>query len=170
MRLSGLTEKILAAALMAAMAGAAFASPSRAEVIDRVVAFIDTEAITLSELDETVRRTNRINPSVTRQEVLRTLINRILLLREAHRLRLEAKDEDSLLEQYIDLKIRAFIKVSESEMREIYETNREEFVPRGFADAKDEIEAYLREKEVNYRLRQLIEGLRQNTYIKVLPE
>ena len=170
MRLSGLTKKLLAAALMVVMAGAALPSPSRAEVLDRVVAFIDTEAITLSELDEMVSRTNRINPSVTRHEVLQTLINRILLLREAHRLRLEAKDEDTLLEQYIDLKIRAFIKVNESEMREIYETNREEFVPRGFADVKDEIEAYLREKEVNYRLRQLIEGLRQNTYIKVLPE
>jgi len=41
------------------------------------------------------------------------MMNRILLLREAKRYRIEAATEDDVMREFIDLKIRAFIRVSE---------------------------------------------------------
>ena len=145
-----------------------FTFHARAEVIDKVVAFIDTEAITLSELRDTYEKTLKLSPDITEQEVLTTMINRVLLLREARRLRLEAPDEDQLLEEYIDLKVRAFIKIKESDIREVYASNIEEFAGKNYTDVKDDIEAYLLEKEVNYRIRHHLEGLREKAYVRVL--
>ncbi len=145
-----------------------FAFHARAEVIDKVVAFIDTEAITLSELRDTHEKTLKLSPDITEQEVLATMINRVLLLREARRLRLEAPDEDQLLEEYIDLKVRAFIKIKESDIRDVYASNIGEFGGKDYTGVKDDIEAYLFEKEVNYRIRRHLEGLREKTYVRVL--
>ncbi len=147
-----------------------FALQARAEVIDKVVAFIDTEAITLSELRDTYEKTLKLSPDITEQEVLATMINRVLLLREARRLRLEAPDEDQLLEEYIDLKVRAFTNIKESDIRGVYASNIEEFGGKNYADVKDDIEAYLLEKEVNYRIRRHLEGLREKAYVRVLLE
>jgi len=143
---------------------------SSAGVIDKVVAFIDDEAITLSELDSTYAEVVKIKPDITRQEVLNTMINRFLLLREAKRLRLEAPDDDTLLNEYIDLKVKAFIKISEKDIKEFYDNNRDEFGSVQFNQVKDKIETYLREKEVNNRLRQHIEELKKKAYIKILLE
>ena len=87
-----------------------------AEIRDRVVAFVDNTAITLSELEETYADTLRVTPNITRDEVLNTMVNRVLLLREAKKIRLEAPSEDELLKEYIDLKIRAFIRIKEEEI------------------------------------------------------
>jgi len=148
----------------------AIGSHAGAEVIDRVVAYVDTEAITLSELDEAFEKTKEMSPGAARSEVLGTMINRRLLLREARRLRLEAPDEDRLLEEYIDLKFRAFIKIKESDIEDFFEANPGEFGSSSYDEVKDQIEGYLTEKEVNYRIRRHLDDLKKNAHIKVLIE
>jgi len=138
-----------------------------AEIKDRVVAFVDNTAITLSELEETYVETIRVNPNITRDEVLHTMVNRLLLLREAKKLRLEALSDDALMKEYIDLKIRPLIKIKEEEVTDFYQRHPEDFQGRDFEAVREEIEKYLIEKEMNQRLKREIEELKQKAYIKM---
>jgi biopolymer transport protein ExbB/TolQ len=138
-----------------------------AELIDRVVAFIDNEAITLSELEEELVKAKEIKPSISKLELLQSMINKRLLLREAKRLRIQAPDDAALLEEYMELKVKAFIKVPEEDMKSFYRENKKEFGKLKFAEVKDRIETYLREKETNRRLKKHIEQLKEAAHINI---
>ncbi|MDI6743790.1 MAG: hypothetical protein QMD07_00270 [Thermodesulfovibrionales bacterium] len=138
-----------------------------AEVVDRVVAFVDDKAITMSELDENYKAAVKKMPDIKKEEMLNTKINRMLLLREAKKLRIEGANPDEVIKEYIELKLRTFIKITEDDLREFYDKNRKEFGKTEFDDAREKIEEYLIEKEVNIRLRKHIEDLRSKAYIKI---
>lgn len=140
---------------------------SEAELIDRVIAFVDDKAITLSELEENYKDAAKVKADIKREEVLNTMINRILLLREAQRLRIEAPTEDEPIHEYIELKLKTFIKITEDDIKDFYEKNKKEFGRVGLDDVRDRIENYLIEKEVNERLKKHIEELRSKAYIKI---
>jgi len=97
-----------------------------AEIRDRVVASVDNTAITLSELEEIDTKTQKVTPGVIKDEVLNTMINRVLLLREAKKLKLDAHSEDEMLRDYLDLKIRPFIRIKEEELSEEEKTDEGE--------------------------------------------
>jgi hypothetical protein len=142
-------------------------SLANAEIKDRVVASVDDTAITLSELEEKYTQTIAVTPDITKEEVLNTMINRILLLEEAKKIRLQATSEDEMLKEYIDLKIRAFINIPEKELTDFYEKHLEDFQGKEFDKVRNEIENYLIEKEVNERLKSFISELRQKVCIKI---
>jgi len=141
---------------------------SFAGLIDRVVAFVDDRAITSSELEETFEKTRRVRPDISEEEVLNTMINRMLMLNEAKRLKLEAKTDDELLNEYIEMKVKAFIRVSEDEIEEFYNRNISEFRGSSYEAVRDKIEEYLIEQEVNRLLKRHIEELRAKAYVKIL--
>lgn len=143
---------------------------SAAEMFDRVVAFVNNQAITLSEFQEQYRNTLKIAPDVTKKDVINTMVNRILLLDEARKYRIVAPTEDEMIKEYIDLKVRAFITVGEREMETFYENNRSRFGGKDYEDVRGEIENYLTEKKLNERLREILADLRQKAYIKILLE
>lgn len=58
-------------------------SPATGAIKDRVVAFVDDNAITLSELEVMYSVTKKITPDTSKEDVLNTMVNRLLLLREA---------------------------------------------------------------------------------------
>lgn len=155
-------EAVFFFVLALVLSGAALAG-----VIDAVAAFVDEDAITLRELDEAYGKSLKARPDMTRAEALNALINRRLLLREAKRLRFEAPSEEELLRDYIEMKVRAFIKIEEHEIADFYDRNKKEFKGVKLEDARDKIEAYLQEKEVNEKLKDHIEALRQKAYIKI---
>lgn len=134
---------------------------------DRVVAFVDTTAITLSELDERYAETVRVTPDVTKEEVLETLINRTLLIREARKIRLRAESEDELLKEYIKLKIRAFIRIEDEKIRAFYDAHAADFGDRGIDDVREHIENLLIERAVNDRLREHLSELRASACVRV---
>jgi hypothetical protein len=138
-----------------------------AGIRDRVVAFVDNTAIMLSELEERYAKTAEVSPGITKYEVLNTMVNRLLLLREAKKMELEAPSEDELLKEYIDLKIRAFIRIKEEELIDFYKEHVSDFHGREFEDTREEIEEYLIEKELNERLKMYINELRGKAYIKI---
>jgi len=141
---------------------------SSAELIDRVVAYIDDKAITLSELSETFDRTRKVQPDITRREVLDTMVNRMLLLNEAKRLRFEGKSDEELLNEYIELKVKAFIRLREEDIEDYYQKNIDEFKEAPYESVRDKIEHYLTERETNSLLKKQIEELRAKAYIKIL--
>lgn len=139
-----------------------------AEVIrDRVVAFVNNDAITLSELEMKYNNTVKVTSDITQEEVLNTMVNKLLLLREAKKIRLEGPSEDELLNEYIDLKIRAFIRIKEEELQDFYNKNITKFEGKELDSVSDEIEKYLVEHEVNQRLKAHINELREKSCVKI---
>ncbi|MDI6889607.1 MAG: hypothetical protein QMC83_01510 [Thermodesulfovibrionales bacterium] len=132
-----------------------------------MVAFVDNTAITLSELEEAYTNSQKITPGITKEEVLNTMVNRILLLREAKKIRLEAPSEDELLKEYIDLKIRPFIKIKEEELVDFYQRHIGDFQGREFEAVREEIENYFAEDELNQLLKMHVNELRKKAYIKI---
>jgi parvulin-like peptidyl-prolyl isomerase len=145
----------------------ALSSTLFADIRDRVVAFVDNDAITLSELEERYVRSLPVTPDITREEVLKTMVNRLLLLREAKKLNLESLHEDALLQEYIDLKIRAFIRVNEAEIVNFYEGHIENFQDKELDMVRDEIENLLIEKALNERLISHINELKEKSCVQI---
>jgi parvulin-like peptidyl-prolyl isomerase len=150
----------LTAVLVHGIAGAA-------AIHDRVVAFVDNQAITLSEFQEQLKNTARISPTVTEDEVLNAMINRILLIKEAKKYRIEASTKEEAIKEYVNLKIRAFLKVSDTEIEDFYQKNIQEFRGREYDEVRGEIENYLSEKILNEKLKTTLKELRKNAYIKI---
>ena len=137
------------------------------ELIDRVVAFVDNNAITLSALRETYEKTKKTQPDITMEEVLQTMVNRLLLLNDARRLKFEAKTDEEMIDLYIDMKVKAFVQVKEAAMEEYYRQHEKELKDAPYESVRDKIEEYLTEKEINRLLKQHIEELRKKTYVKI---
>jgi hypothetical protein len=138
-----------------------------AEIQDRVVAFVDNTAITLSDLETKYAETLKATPNITKEEVLNTMVNRMLLLREAKRFRLEAPSEEELLKEYIDLKIRAFIRIRDQAIADFYQQHLIDFQGKELDEVRDQIETYLIENELNQRLKSHIDELRGKSCVKV---
>lgn len=138
-----------------------------AEIRDRVVAYVDNDAITLSELEERYSSALEITPDISREEVLHTMVNRLLLLREARKIKLEALTEDKLLQEYIDLKIRAFIRVNEEDIVNFYEGHIEDFQEKELETVREDIENVLIEKALNERLKSHINELKEKSCVKI---
>jgi hypothetical protein len=142
-------------------------SSGSAAIFDRVVAFVGDQAITLSEFSEQYSKTLKVSPDVTETDVINTMINRLLLLKEARKYRIEAPTHDEIIREYIDFKVRAFIRVSESDVESFYKENVDQFHGKRYEEVRGEIEKYLTEKELNERLRETLKELRKKAYIKI---
>ena len=137
------------------------------ELVDRVAAFVDNNAITLSALRETYEKTRKAQPGITMAEVLQAMINRLLLLNDAKRLRFEAKTDDEMINLYIEMKVKAFVQVKEAAMEEYYREHEQELKGAPYESVRDMIEEVLTEKEINRLLKQHIEELRKKAYVKI---
>ncbi len=143
------------------------AGTGHAEVIERVVAAIDNRAVTLSEFSETYERMRGKTPSITEEEALQSYINRLLILKEARKMRLEGASDDDLINDYIDVRIKSLILIKEKDITDFYDRNRDRFGDRDFLSVRDEIEEYLTEAEANRAIKNHIEELRARSEIRI---
>jgi hypothetical protein len=90
-----------------------------------------------------------------------------LLLREAKKYSIEAPSKEEMLNEYIDLKVRAFIRVSENDIEAFYAANRGKFEGKEYEEVREEIEKFLTERELNVRLKETLKELRKNAYFKI---
>lgn len=137
-------------------------------IIDRLVAYVDDQAITLSELEGEARKIVKTNPQITQKELLESLINRLLLLKEARKIKLEAQSEEELINAYIDIRIKSRIFIKEEHVSEFYDKHKDEFKGQDELLVREQIEKYLLEKEFNDILKKHLEELRQMAEIKIL--
>lgn len=147
--------------------------PSFAEILDRVVAVVDDEIVLSSELEEAFQGASDTGIEVTREEVLNGLINRILLLKQAKKIKRKhiftdqaVHDDNVLINEYIEKRLKAFIRIPYREIEVFYEENKE-FFSEDFHDVRDEIEAYLVELELNKKLQEHLETLKKQSYIRI---
>ncbi|MGO9614711.1 MAG: hypothetical protein ACLPX5_16990 [Dissulfurispiraceae bacterium] len=138
-----------------------------AAILDRVVAFVDDRAITLSEFEETYKTMKEQSPSITAEEIINSMINRLLLLKEANKIRLEGPSDDELVKEYINIKIRSMILIKDNEIKAFYVSHADEFRGQEFDAVKDDIEKYLIEKETNEQLKKHLDELRLHAEIKI---
>lgn len=143
---------------------------SHAGTIDRVVAFVDDKAITLSEFNEIYEKTMKVKQGIPKSDVLNTIINRILLLKDAEKMKLEGRNDEEILKEYIELKIKAFVRIREEELEAFYKKNKAEFKDRSYEDVSEGIEKYLTEMKINETLRKHIEELKSKAYVKISAE
>lgn len=142
------------------------ASTCFSEVIDRVVAYVDNTAVTLSEFQENYIKMKKTVTDITEEDVIDSMINRLLLIKEAKKMKLESPTDDELLRDYIDIKISSLILIKEDELNRFYMEHINEFKGRDYLSVKDEIEKYLFELETNKRLKKHLEELRANAEVK----
>lgn len=144
-----------------------------AELLDRVAAVVDDEIILFSEVEEAFHEANDAALEVTREDVVNGLINRILLLRRAKDIRrkhiytaLTKREDNILINEYIEKRLKSFIRIPHTRLELFYEENKE-FFTEDYYEVRDEIEAYLIEIELNKRLGEHLEKLRGEAYIRV---
>lgn len=144
-----------------------FVSAAFPEVIDRVVAYVDSYAITLKEFESVAKKMKEKIPQIKNDEILGIMINRVLLLKKARELFIEGKDEE-LINNYIDLKIKSTIIIPEDQIHQYYEQNKSNLENRPYTSVRAEIEKYLFEKELNRKLKEHIEELKETSEIKII--
>lgn len=138
-----------------------------AEIIDRVIAYVDNQAITLSDFEKFSSEIRKKIPDIQNEEIVKLLINRTILLKKAKEQFIEGK-EDELINNYIDLKIKSRIIITDNKIREYYEKNKNMFGEKTYLQVRDEIEKYLFEKELNIKLKEHLEELKQASEIKIV--
>ncbi|MBI4710538.1 MAG: hypothetical protein HY759_05510 [Nitrospirae bacterium] len=145
-----------------------------AEVVERIVAIVDDEIITLSEFKDALRDAINSGAKKTDMEVLGGMINRILLLREGKKFRLEESaaesrtlEDNAIINDYMERRLKTLIHIPPEEIEQFYEKNRESFKGKDFYDVRNDIETYLVEKQLNRKLLEHINELREKSYIRI---
>lgn len=144
-----------------------FTSVATSEVIDRVIAYVDNQAITLRDFEKVATKMKEKIPTIKNEEIIETMINRALLLKKAKEVFIEGEDEE-LINNYIDLKVKSTIVIPEDKIRQYYDENKTQFNNIPYTSVRSEIEKYLFEKELNIKLKEHIEELKQNAEIKII--
>lgn len=137
------------------------------KMIDRVVAYVDDEAITYVDLRDFVERMKKRGVSVREKEALNTLINRRLLILDALRLKLQAETDDELIDKYINIKIRPFVLVREEEARQYYERHKKELSGADYQTVRDRIMKILFEKKLNRAIEERLRELKKRHVVKI---
>ncbi|MBF0337741.1 MAG: hypothetical protein HQL05_07900 [Nitrospirae bacterium] len=140
------------------------AVPVWAELIlaDRVVAFVDETAITLSEFN----RFHKTTPETTKDQAIRVMINRLLLKKEALKFKLTGTD-DELIQQYIDLKIKSLVIIKNEDIERFYKEHKGDFKGTEIEDVREDIENLLIGEEVNKRLDSSLQELAEKAYVRI---
>ncbi|MCI4625731.1 MAG: hypothetical protein L3V56_07190 [Candidatus Magnetoovum sp. WYHC-5] len=137
------------------------------ELINKVVAFVDNEAITLADLKEKYEKTLKVVPDTTLRQVAETMVNRLLLKQEGVRLKIVGDSDDEIINKYIDMSIRADIVVNYEEVEAFFNKNRANFADIELDSVREDIEKLLIEEEVNKRLQAKVEELKKRTYVEI---
>lgn len=149
-----------------------FSTITYAGLIERVVAIVNEDVILLSEFKGAFEKAVKEVPERTDIDVLNEIINKRLLLEEAKRFipverRGDLQDDNALIMEYINIKIRPFVHVPVTEIELYYMENRGLFKGKNFYEVKDEIEAMLMEDVIKQRLNEHIRELRDKAYIRI---
>ncbi|UCH81197.1 MAG: hypothetical protein JSW20_00935 [Nitrospiraceae bacterium] len=147
----------------------------KAELQDRIVAIVNDEIILYSEFSKELKIAREFDADVTGEDVLQEMINQLLILDKARKFRIttsaygqsRAKDEQSIIKEYIDVRLRGFIHVPYEDIEYYYYQNEDSYSGKELYDVRDEIEDYLIERELSIKLLEYVEELKRNSYIRI---
>ena len=139
------------------------------------MAVVNDDVILLSEFREAFRSVEESGEKISEENYLDEMINKLLLLKEAKKFSFyisnksdkAVMDEKAIINEYIDRRIKVFIRIPYDEIESYYSENKALFEGKEFYDVKDEIEEYLVGKELNTRVNEYIKDLRKKYYIRI---
>jgi hypothetical protein len=147
---------------------------SGAEVLERVVAIVDEEAILLSEFLTSYEKARKNNPKITREKVLSDMVDRLLLIHQAKKFRLGGikrvqgvSDETELVNNYIERRIKSLIHIPFEDIEDYYNKNIDEFAGAELLQVKDDIEERLVARALQLRILRHLKELRDNAFIRL---
>ena len=150
-----------------------FTASSHAEVLERVVAIVNDEVVLLSDLREAMQAASAPGRELKEEEVLDGMIDNILLIEQARKMRLdrsaayrESPDSRMLIDEYLQKRIKVLILIPFGDVEAYYAANRDRYKGREFIDVRDEIEDYLTEREFSVKKLEHIKELREKAYIR----
>ncbi len=141
---------------------------SDADLINRIVALVGEDAITLADLDKKYSEERTVNTDISRRDVLDKMVDRLLIKQEAMNLKITGINNDDIIRQYIDTKIRAYIRIRNEYITQFYNENKKSFSDQDILYVGNEIERILIERETSKNVNRLINQLRKESYIKIL--
>lgn len=144
------------------------------EILERIVAIVNNNVILLSEFKDALKAAKMSDEKVTEDAVLDEMINRVLMLEQAKKMRLGQiedgngpVDDNKIINEYIDRRIRSFVHIPIEEIESYYLNNRKQFGNQPFSEAKDDIENHLTEGELKLKIAEHVEELRKKAYIRI---
>lgn len=144
------------------------------EILERIVAIVNNNVILSSEYKEALQTAKMSDEKVTEDMVLDEMINRVLMLEQARKMRLGKMedsavpvDDNKIITEYVERRIKVFVHIPIEEIESYYLNNRQQFGSKSFSEAKDEIEDYLTEGELKIKLAEHFEELRKKAYIRI---
>jgi hypothetical protein len=147
---------------------------SHSEILERIVAIVNNNVILLSEFKDALKAAKMSDEKVTEDAVLDEMINRVLMLEQARKMRLGQMedatgpvDDNKIVNEYIDRRIRSFVHIPIEEIESYYLNNRKQFGSKSFSEAKDEIEDHLTDGELKLKIAEHVEELRKKAYIRI---
>ncbi|MDX9714492.1 MAG: hypothetical protein RBT37_03585 [Dissulfurispiraceae bacterium] len=136
-------------------------------IIDRVIAVVNDEPVIRSKFLQDFEKLKIKSPSITSEEALQSIINRMLIYQDAKKMRLNETNPDNMIKEYFDIKVESGIIIKEEEIQTFFNENKKEFGEKEYLDVHDEIERYLYELTKNNKIKELINTLRTSSDIRV---
>jgi hypothetical protein len=150
------------------------AYPVCSEVIERVVAVVNNEVILLSDFRHEMIKGQYLDDTAGRRRVLDRMIDRLLLLEQAKKMRLDritsyrgVVDDDKLIDEYLRKRVSALINVPFEQVESWYIANMDKFGNKKLIEVKGEIEAELIKSEFKIKVQAHIIELRRRAYIRI---
>ncbi|MBF0541986.1 MAG: hypothetical protein HQK91_11120 [Nitrospirae bacterium] len=140
---------------------------SAAELIDRVVAFVDDDVITLRELDNQYENLHSKDNTVTKEMTLNTMVNQLLIEKDAVRRRITGTTKEDTINKYINLYVKSQIFIKDKDIDYYYNENINNLKGQNIKDIRDKINEILTEKQINVKLWELINNLKNKSYVKI---
>lgn len=141
---------------------------SDAKIIDRIVAYVDYDAITSVDLQRFMEDLKSRAVKTTPKEAVEVLINRKIFIKEARRLKLKARTDEALIEKYIDIKIKPFIFVKDEEILKYYREHLDVFKDKPFEELREQLRKVVYEKKLNRAIKEHIRKLRKAHNVVVI--
>ncbi len=146
----------------------------KAELLERVVAVVNDDAILLSEFRKELKIAREENDEVTKDEVLQDMINREIILDQIKRFNLgkdskilKNADDRILVKRYIDRRVKSLIYIPFEEIESYYISHKEKYRGRELHEVKAEIESEMRQERLQDKLDDHMAALRKSTYIRI---
>jgi len=170
----GKTNVRLTLLFLTFLAASFFGMTSHAELLDRIVAVVNSDVILYSELQDAVEHSKAEGEKKSEIEILHDLIDRTLLLERARKFSADmdtyALDKDearTMIDDYINRRIRAFIHVPFESIENYYESHKDDFGGRDIYGAWDAIESRLKVDLLRKKIEEHMVLLRKEAYIRI---
>jgi hypothetical protein len=136
-----------------------------AELVDRVVAFVDDDAITLRELDIKYEELHSKDNTVTKQDILNTMVNQLLIERDAAKHRITGLNKEDIINKYLNIYVKSQVNIKDKEIDNYFNENIDKL--QNIKESKDKIKEILTEKQNNVKLWERIKELKKKAYVRI---